>query len=125
MKRDYLISLLEPIIGLKKAEAVVSTLEDEDFLPKSYGDPGVNAVVDTFKEHFGTSKVTKYDRFAASRLVSKNGVETVTQAIVLLSQNMSHKYAPVPRSISQLEDKWISVVKFLKGINASSETLEL
>lgn len=80
-----------------------------------YGDPDVNAIIDTFQEYFGTTKATKYDRFAAKRLAKKHTAKTVCEVIMALSQTTRYKFAPVVNSVSQLENKWVSVIRYLTG----------
>jgi hypothetical protein len=88
-------------------------------MPSEYGNPEINKIVDGFKDAFGTTKTTKYDRFAAKRLADRHGADLIVLAITALSQRQDLPYAPVVRNISQLEEKWVSVIKFLKSHNGS------
>lgn len=115
MKRDYILELIEQICGNKViAEAIVDRLEEEDLLKTHYGDDDVSKIVDTFKDTFGVTKTTKYDRFAAKRLAAKHGTEPICQIILLLKARADHQYAPVINSVAQIETKWVSILKFLR-----------
>lgn len=89
------------------------THPDEKPNPAEYGQPEINEVIATFKEVFGTTKATRYDRFAAKRLITKHGVANVKLVITALAAKGSAKYSPTVNSVSQLEDKWVSIVKYL------------
>ncbi|HET7630453.1 MAG TPA: hypothetical protein VFK03_03700 [Candidatus Saccharimonadales bacterium] len=116
MRTEYVLSLITPIIGNPQiAEDVVEVLARENLLNLHYGEQAVGAVVEAFKEAFGTTKVSKYDRFAAHRLAEKHGQEAVVTIIRLLAQKSSEKFCPTVNSISQLEEKWVSALRFLRG----------
>lgn len=76
----------------------------------------IDAVVEVFKKAFGTTKSTGYDRYAANRLIKKHGVQRIVDLIQLLRDNMDNKYCPMPSSLAQMEDKWISIVRFEKSV---------
>lgn len=131
-KKQYVVELVEHAIrggtkGNEKitAQIIVERLIDEGLLVLGYGDADIDRVVETFKETFGTSKVSKYDRFAAGRLCKVNSVNAVCGIIKLLGQRSQEKYAPVVNSISQLEEKWPSVVNFLRGNNKPNQTIQV
>lgn len=116
MKRGYILELVEQICGNKvTAEAIVDRLQEEDLLKTHYGDDDIGKIVDAFKDTFGVTKATKYDRFAAKRLAAKHGTEAVCQIILLLKARADHQYAPVINSVAQMETKWVSVLKFLRA----------
>ena len=77
--------------------------------------PDIQTVIDAFAESFGTTKHTKYDRFAAKRLHTKYTVSEVVRLIKALAAKSNEKYCPSVNSVSQLEDKLPQVVKFLQG----------
>ena len=115
-RRDWAIGVVADIVGDRiKAEIVVDRLDEEGVLHLGHGDVDVDRVVDKFTDTFGTTKTSKYDRFAAKRLVDKYGTDAVVGIIGLLSQRSTEKYAPVVNSISQLETKWVSVLSFLRA----------
>lgn len=100
------------------AESVVDRLMEEGLLHLGYGDADIDKVVEQFQETFGTTKVTRQDRWAANRLVSKHGSQAVCGVVKLLGLNMTERYAPVVGSIVQLETKWVSVINFLRGLGS-------
>lgn len=81
---------------------------------KQYGSQDINTIVNTFKECYQTTKITKYDRWAAKRLSDKHGADNIANVIRLLV--VSHdRFKPVINSVSQLEEKWPSIVNFFKN----------
>lgn len=121
-RRDYIVKFVTDIIGDKvKADMVVERLQDEGLLVLGYGNSDVDRIVDKFKETFGTTKVSKYDRFAAQRLTSKYGSQAVVGIIGLLAEHNNEKYAPIVGSVSQLEEKLVSVLHFLRSFKGIEE----
>ena len=113
--KTWVVNLIEQVVRDRPtAEMVVERLMEEGVLHLGYGDADVDNVVEQFKETFGTTKVTNTDRFAANRLVSKYGVQSVVGIVKLLAQHSTERYAPVVGSIAQLETKWVSVLHFLR-----------
>lgn len=104
------------------AEAVVDRLMEEGVLVLGYGDADVQKIVETFSNTFGTTKTSRYDRFAAHRLTQRYGSQAVCGIIQLLGQRIEEPYAPVPRSVADLESKWVSVLNFVRKQN--SETID-
>lgn len=80
-----------------------------------YGNPDINTIVEAFKQSFGTTAASRYDRFAAKRLAEKHGAENIVKVIQVLSQRAGAKFAPSVNSVSELEKKWVSVGKFLNN----------
>lgn len=83
--------------------------------PVTYGDPEINAVIEAFKISFGTTKASQYDRYAAKRLYTKHGAQNIVTIIEALASYGGDKYAPAVNSVRQLEEKWVSVGKFLNN----------
>lgn len=115
-RRKWVINLVSEVARIDQptAELLVDRLIEENLLNLGYGDPDVDAVVTKFSETFGTTKTSKYDRFAARRLTTKYGRQAVCGIIELLASSSTEKYAPIVGSIAQLEDKWVSVLNFLR-----------
>lgn len=117
-----MIELITQIVGdAITAEMVVETLQDEGLLHLGYGDADVDKIVIKFTETFGTTKVSKYDRFSASRLAKKYGSQAIVGIIQLLAENSTEKYAPVVNSVSQLEEKLPSILNFLRNVKGTEE----
>lgn len=115
MKNEYILDLITPIIGSRSiAEDVLNVLLAEDLLKNTYGDADVTKIVETFKMTFGTTKATKFDRFAASRLAKKHGTDAVVQVLRMIAARSDEKYCPTIGSVSQLEEKWVSAIRFLR-----------
>lgn len=83
--------------------------------PKEYGNKDINAVIKAFTDSFGTTKTTKYDRFAAKRLSDKYEPKIIVGAIRALSASQSDKYCPSVRSVTQFEEKLPNIIRYLKN----------
>lgn len=119
------IDLVASVIGDPiSAKMVVERLNDEGFLHLGYGEPDIDRVVNKFKDTYGTTKVSKQDRFAANRLVSKYGAQSICGIIELMAASSQDKYAPVIGSVAQLEEKWVHVLNFVRKANGS-ETIQV
>ena len=117
MGSEYTVQVIKEITGSQEmAERIAQKLTDEGLLVVQYGNQEINTVVDAFKRAFGTTKATKYDRYAAKRLINKHGAESVVAAIDILAANQDAKYCPTVRSVAQIEDKWVSIVRFINGL---------
>lgn len=115
MKKEYVTELIASIVKDKPtAEMIVERLMEEDLLNLGYGNGDIDAVVLKFSETFGTTKTTKYDRFAAKRLTEKYGRDSIVGIIQLLGERKDEKFSPVVGNISQLEQKIVSVMNFLR-----------
>ena len=129
-KRTWVVGAIAQIVQgndserVQTAEMIVDLLMEEGLLNLGYGNNDVDKVVEQFKTTFGTTKVTKADRFAAHRMSEKYGAQAVCGIVQLLAANVTEKYAPVVGSITQLETKWVSVMNFLRNIK-SDETIEV
>lgn len=115
MDRKYITEAVAKIVGEEKAEQVLDLLSDEGVLHIGYGNADVDIVVKKFTDTFGTTKVSKYDRYATKRLINKYGRQAIVGIIQLLAENSNEKYAPVVGSITQLEEKIVSVLNFLRS----------
>lgn len=116
-KKDWVVEIVTQIVGdAITAEMVVDRLMEENLLHIGYGNADIDKVVEKFKTTFGTTKVTRYDRFAANRLVATYGMQAVCGIIQLLADNSTEKYAPIVGSIAQLETKWVSVLNFVRSL---------
>lgn len=105
----------------ERLQPLMTALATIDHKLPQYGNPDVNTIVDTFKERFGTTKTSKNDRFAAKRLAAKHGADNVARVIIALGDSVGDTYAPSVNSVQQLEEKWVSVGKFLN--NKSSDNM--
>ena len=128
MARDriWVVGLIAQIVRDRPtAEMVVDRLMEEGVLHLGYGNADIDQVIEAFTETFGTTRVSKYDRFAANRLVAKYGSQSVVGIIRLLGQHSTEKFAPTVNTISQLEDKIPSVLRFLRGVSQDDEIVQL
>ena len=125
-KRDLIIQLITNIVGNKEtASMVVDALQEEGLIVLGYGDRDVDTIVDKFAETFGTTKTTKYDRFAATRLANKYGSQSVVGIITMLAQRSDDKYAPVVNNVSELESKFVSILNFVRKQAQDSEVIDV
>lgn len=122
-RREYIKGIISQIIDDEiKADVILERLEEEGVLHLGYGNAEIDMVVKKFSDTFGTTKTSKYDRFAANRLIQKYGTDSVVGIIGLLGSRVGEKYAPVVNSISQMEEKFPSILNFLRD---SSEVIEV
>lgn len=118
MTRKHILTLVESLVSDKQtAELVVDTLVTEGVLHIGFGNKEIDLICEQFKQLFGTTKTSKYDRFAASRLAEKYGAQAVTGITKLLADRAAEPYAPVVGSVQQLEDKWVQVLNFVRKSN--------
>lgn len=107
------------------AEPIVDRLIEEGVLHFGYGEPEIDQVVEAFKQTFGTTNTSRYDRFAAQRLVKNYGSQAVIGIIKLLASRSTEEFAPIVNNISELEKKWVSVLNFVrKQSDSGTETIE-
>lgn len=118
MRREQAISVVAQVLGgdIVSAEMIVDRLLEEGLLVVGYGDADVDSIVVKFTDTFGTTKTSKQDRYAARRLANKYGSKSVCGIIQLLADNSSNQYVPIPNSVAQLEDKWVSILNFLRNL---------
>jgi hypothetical protein len=122
-KRDWVVELIAQIVHkaptgthVQTAELIVDRLMEEGLLHLGHGDAEVDLIVDKFADTFGTTRTSRYDRFAARRLGVKYGSQAVCGIIQLLGEHRTDKYAPLVGSVTQLEEKWVSVLNFLRKL---------
>lgn len=114
-KREYILEIVEKLVGDKPtAEMVIDRLQEEGVLHLGYGNVDVDRIVEKFTETYGTTKVSKYDRFSAQRLANKYGSQAIVGIIDMLASLNGEKYAPVVNNVSQLEEKLPSILNFLR-----------
>lgn len=123
--RKWVVEIVTSVTGSKAtAEMVVDRLMEEGLLHMGYGDADIDKVVEAFTDTFGTTKVSRQDRFAANRLVKKYGSQSVVGIIRLLGSLNAEKFAPIVNSVADLESKWVSVVNFLRK-QKGDETIDV
>lgn len=114
-KKKDAINAITPIVGdVITAELVIERLQGLGYMQLGYGNSDVDSIVDTFLETMGTTKSTKGDRFAANRLAKKYGAQSVNGVVKLYANLRDDEYAPVIGSVTQLEDKWVNVLTFIR-----------
>ena len=125
MRKQYIIDLIATIVKDKPtAEMVVERLEEEGLLVLGYGNSEIDNVVQKFTDTFGTTKTSKYDRFAADRLTKKYGSQAICGIIGLMGEHGSEQFAPHLNNLSELENKLPSVLLFLRK-QRGDETLDI
>ena len=125
MRKQYIIDLIATIVKDKPtAEMVVERLEEEGLLVLGYGSSEIDNVVQKFTDTFGTTKTSKYDRFAADRLTKKYGSQAICGIIGLMGEHGSEQFAPHLNNLSELENKLPSVLLFLRK-QRGDETIDV
>jgi len=114
-------------VGVDKttADMIVERLEEEGVLHLGYGDADVDSIVETFTSIFNVSKTSRKDRWAAARLAKTHGTTTVQVVIRLLQQNSNLPYAPVVNNLTELENKFQSVLSFLRKNSSQGEVIQV
>lgn len=97
-----------------RAKPLTEALKQLEAPPSEYGKPEINKIINAFTKAFGTTKTTKWDRFAANRLDKKYGADEIVGAINALAAAQEDKYAPSVRSVSQFEEKLPNIVSYFK-----------
>lgn len=124
-RRDYIIKLIaghinqNRIISERMANDILDTLVSEGIATVGYGDKDVQAITECFKSVFNTSKVSQSDRWAATRLANTYTAQAVCGIIKLLGQHSSEKFAPVVNNVTELENKFVSIMSFLRNLKQS------
>ena len=103
---------------------MVDRLSEEGVLQIGFGDSEVDSIIEKFKTTFGTTKASKHDRYAAHRLAGKYGSQSVCGIIQMLAEHRDEKYVPVIGSVTQLEDKMVSVLHFLRSLK-TNDTIDV
>jgi len=134
-KKDWVVKMIAQIVqdsfrsknspAGATAEIIVDRLMEEGLLNLGHGNADIDKVVMAFTDSFGTTKVSRYDRFAARRLVAKYGEQSVRGIIKLLADNSTEKYAPIVRNVAQLEEKWVSVLNFLRKTGSQDDVIDV
>jgi hypothetical protein len=125
-RKKEALSLIESIVGNKAvADSILERLQDEGFLHLGYGKAEVDQIVGTFKETFGNTKTTKWDRASANRLAEAHSVKAVVYIIKALKASENDKYVPSVGSVQQLEDKWVNVLAFVRKQHNRNGVVEL
>lgn len=131
-QKDWVVEMIAQIVrdsptsaASKTAEIIVERLMEEGLLSLGYGDKDVDRVVVAFTESFSTTRTSKYDRFAARRLVQKHGADSVCGIIKMLAEKADDQYFPVVNDISQLEKKFVSVLNFLRKNKKSDQVVDV
>jgi len=126
MKRKYALESIKDLIADKAwREAVVDKLIKDGIIEENFGNQAVSGIVEAFKDSFGTTKASKWDRFSAKRLGDKYGSEEIIKVIKALA-TVEDKYKPVTNSVQQLEEKWVQVGRFLQDkLGDKKEVIDL
>jgi hypothetical protein len=101
--------------------SISEALLDQGFISFKANDNETEEICQAFKKSFGTTSVSRYDRYAASRLLTKYNVKDLIQLIEILANHKDDKYCPVVSSIRQLEEKWIGVRRFIKTLTIEND----
>lgn len=114
-RRKYAIEIIASVGAVSPAIAgdILDRLQQEGMIHLGYGDKDIDAITEKFKEVFGTTRTAKHDRWAANRLAQRYSPQAVVGIIGLLGSTPG-KYAPVVNNISELEQKWVSVLNYLR-----------
>jgi hypothetical protein len=128
-RKNYVLQLIVDIVGDKPtAEMVYERLDEEGFLHIGYGDAEIDRITKTFAELWGTTKTSRFDRFAATRLARAErygGAEGIVGLMKLFITMQSDKYAPSVSTVQQFEEKLPAIVVFMRKKQQQNERVEL
>lgn len=95
---------------------VVDRLIRDGVLALGYaGNHDIGLVVEMFQVGFGTTAPNRTDRYAASRLVKRYGVDEVSRMVDQLATRKTEKFAPVVNNLVQFEQKLPQIMRFLQN----------
>src|ERR1035438_262162 len=97
----------------KTATALAEALIDANMVVYKPQNNDTTLVVEAFTKNFGVTKTSRYDRYATTRLLKHYNAQQLVKIIEVLAQHQTDVYCPVIGNISQLEQKWVSVRRFL------------
>jgi hypothetical protein len=110
----------------KRQEPIIEALKTITAeAPTDKRNPDVQMVCQAFMTAFDTTKISKWDRFAAKRLADKHGADNIVKVITVLALNASDKYAPSVNSVRQLEEKWVNVSNYFKKKAGDTAEIDL
>lgn len=116
----------QTIYNAKKRNAtLLEALKSLTSESKSYGDAGINTIISAFNNTFGTTKASRWDRYAAKRLSARYGAENITAVIRALGDMKGAAYMPSVNSVQQLEEKWVSVGNFLTKMGNNTKVINI
>jgi hypothetical protein len=116
--KDYAIQIVSRYVPLNVSKQIVYALMEEGIIKTTnFGDKDIDDTVKLFKELFGTSKASSKDRYATKRMIDTHGVQNLQRVIVELARRSGGQYSPTVNSLSQLEEKWVSVTKYIVANN--------
>lgn len=98
----------------KRLEPIIASLSGLASPKRDLRNKDVQTIVEAFMTAFGTTKTTLHDRYAAKRLHGKYGAQNVATIIQALASHPG-KFAPTVNSVYELENKWVSVGKYLQS----------
>lgn len=125
--RTWVVGLIATAANVSKgiAEGVVDRLMEEGVLHLGYGDADIDIVVQSFTDAFGATKVSRADRWAAGRLVKAHSAQGVVGIVRLLAQHSGEQYVPVVNNVAELENKFLSVLHFLRKTSGQDDIIEV
>lgn len=94
----------------------------------TYGNKDVNSIIETFSELFGNTKTTRYDRWAAARMMKSSrygGAEGIVLLMRMFHSVSSEQYAPSVSSVSQFDAKLPAIVTYIKKKGQLMEEIQL
>lgn len=123
---DDLLSLIKRFVTDRAtATRLAESLIDEGFVVFRAHDSEVDQIIIAFSKSFGTTSVSRYDRYSATRLIKRYPAKELIKIIEILAQHRGDTYCPVIGNIRQLEIKWVSVQRFLTTLSTNDNDIKV
>ncbi|HOR57547.1 MAG TPA: hypothetical protein PLV82_02625 [bacterium] len=105
------------IINSTSKEIVTSNTKLNSSKRCTKGNEDINKAVEHWKKTFGKNPPSKLtlSRYPFKRLIDAYTLDHVLSAITVVGQSVDDKYAPSINNPKDLEDKWISLIKYYKS----------
>ena len=123
---DDLLNLIKRYVADRKtATALAEALIDSGMVVYRPHDSEVDQVTTAFTKSFGTTSTSRYDRYAATRLIKRYPPKELIKIIEILAQHRGDAYCPVIGNVHQLEQKWVSVQRFLTTLSTRDNDIKV
>lgn len=103
--------------GLSESQAttVIQALVAHDMVREVYiPSSAVETLCSSFKTLYGLTKISRYDRFAAHRLIKRYGLIPMTNLITALHDHQADTYCPVVNGLVDVERKLPAIRHFIE-----------
>ena len=115
----------QTVTNIRNKNKIFTEALKENTAQVEYGNPEINTLLKAFSDTFGTTKTSRFDRYAAKRLITKHGADKILTLISELRKMAESKFAPSVNNVSDIETKWVQIIKFLGTQQEENQEIEL